>query len=397
MKNSKQEKNRWFYKVCLGLLLLPLLFSLLQFHTHIIPENTLSGDFKKLSGNQFSFQRWYNGQFQHDAQTLAYQNQGMRPSLVRLHNQLSYSLFRDIPSINTLGKEGQIFSNRSCESALGRDFIGDSLIEQRILKLRVLQDYLAQSKNTRLLTIIAPSKPRVFPDKLPDNIDLEEVQKNNYQSFLELSAKYKLDLIDYNPLFKTLNDQTEHPLFPNTGYHWSDYGGLIGFDLLLQIMNERTPVQLERVYATAIRDTCSPRDSDTDLSERMNMLSNPVPFQCIGIPEIKYDHLADSLKPSVLVISDSYWWKIYRQELHQHHFAEDSHFWYYFDEAYSPKWEDAKKATEFPILEIIEKVDFVILVSHEGNLKDFPFGFGNELLRLYQENGELGTEFNLQL
>ena len=85
----KEKIKHILFIVIIALMLTPAL----QGYFHIIPEKPLFGDFQKLEKPYLDPERWLNGSYQEEMMPYLEQNTGFHNSLVRLHNQIDYSLF----------------------------------------------------------------------------------------------------------------------------------------------------------------------------------------------------------------------------------------------------------------------------------------------------------------
>ncbi|MEM8908884.1 MAG: hypothetical protein AAGD05_13640, partial [Bacteroidota bacterium] len=152
-----------FFFLCLALLLLPeywlpkiepwLPFSAIE----------LGGVEKQVDYPDFSLARWFKGQYQSQYGTHLRQASPIRPITVRLRNQLDYALFHDSGNRNNyLGKSQFIFTHGYTDAYLGKDFVGEAIIQKKIEQLRVVQAYCIQ-QGLPLLFTAPPGKPRLFP------------------------------------------------------------------------------------------------------------------------------------------------------------------------------------------------------------------------------------------
>ena len=82
---------KWF----LGLLLLLMLcLPLLQVQTRFIDQSPLEGHFEEVRTPRWSWDQCRQGEFQGLVDSFASVHSGFYPSLVRLHNQVQWNLFK---------------------------------------------------------------------------------------------------------------------------------------------------------------------------------------------------------------------------------------------------------------------------------------------------------------
>src|SRR5690606_19074770 len=79
-------------------------------------------------------------------------------------------------------------------------------------------------------------------------------------------------------------------------------------------------------------------------------------------------------KPSVLVISDSYYWGMFNLGISENAFR-DSHFWYYNYEVYPDSYKSPLIASAVNLKDEIRKRDVIIIMATEANLSKFGWGF----------------------
>ena len=87
----------------------------------------------------------------------------MRNIFVRINNQIDYSLF-NIPNSEgiVIGKEGYLFEKDYIRTCLGKDFLGKSVIDKKLLRTKFIQEFL-KTKNIDLIIVFEPGKASFFP------------------------------------------------------------------------------------------------------------------------------------------------------------------------------------------------------------------------------------------
>ncbi len=83
-------------KIKKGLLLfivVILLLPLLQHSFSIIVSGPLNGLYAEVPDTAFSLKKWLNGSYQHQKELYLNEKTGFRPDMVRLNNQIDFSLF----------------------------------------------------------------------------------------------------------------------------------------------------------------------------------------------------------------------------------------------------------------------------------------------------------------
>ena len=392
MKKENKNKNAiGFSPYAVGLIPFLIILSLpfFQQNFHFFSQKPLHGALIDSSVTSLSFKGWIGQSWQVAKRMEFYRDLGFRPDLVRLRSQLDYSAFNSPANTVIVGSKGQLYARGNYEAAIGMNFIGDSLVQNQMMRIKTIQNELSKLNKT-LLTVITPNKLRTSPENLPKKYAIPvtvsggqtaEKFPSNYNRFVHWAVKFEVDLVDFNPIFTAWKEKAEYPLFPNTGYHWSDFGALIACDQLIREMGTRTGQTFPNIRVSGIESSTLGRTTDKDLAELLNLIYTPA-LQPVGIPAVlpplfPSDQPSGNTenRPRVLVISDSFWWKVYDQGIQRDYFAPGSEFWYYCSEAYSPEWEGPKPIQDFDILAAIEKVDYVLLMANEGNLHELGWGF----------------------
>jgi hypothetical protein len=89
--------------------------------------------------------------------------------------------------------------------------------------------------------------------------------------------------------------------------------------------------------------------------------------------ETSYDE-AGKVKPSVIVISDSFFWGLYGKGFLKNAF-NNGEFWFYNREIHSPDREIPGMVSEVDYFKEIMSTDIIILMTTDANLPKFPWGF----------------------
>lgn len=364
-------------RVALALFAALLLLPLLQEWTGIFPQRPLAGVEESAPKVAFSKSNWLDGSFQESFELRHYQWMGMRSSMVRLQNQLDYSLFGKLFKAIVQSDKGELFRRSSVDAFTGRDFVGRKQIEYHANHIAYLQQFLLL-RDIRLLPVITPTKLRCMPDQLP-NHDLQVVGETNYAVYREELTRLGVGFLDLTEVLKAAVRENEHRVFPKTGTHWTDYGAIIGFQEILDRIEPGAGGESRGFEIMDYETIGEMRGTDSDAGDLLNLMFDP-PVAAIDYPFLDFHKRPPLQRPKVLVISDSFWWKIYDQGLHGNSFAPGSQFRYYNWEVYSEDWEGAKLVSDFDLWKSVEEVDWVILCTNEANLHKFPFGFPDQLL-----------------
>lgn len=126
---------------------------------------------------------------------------GFRPYLIRLRNQLSFSLFRVARSSDiVVGEHDVLFQPGPIESYLGHDLLAEDEVRFRVRRLRAVQRDLGQ-RGVQLLFVLAPSKARFQPEDLPARLQPAPGTVTNYDRFVREMHADSVALLDLVPVF----------------------------------------------------------------------------------------------------------------------------------------------------------------------------------------------------
>ena len=180
-----------------------------------------------------------------------------------------------------------------------------------------------------------------------------------------------------------MKDTSQYPLYTRTGIHWSLYGVALAVDSLVGFMESKAGIDMVDFGWERIEVSSEARDTDNDIADGMNLLF-PLKSGKLAYPVLKYGEESGKVKPDVLVVGDSYYWNIMGSGIASRLFG-DNNFWFYNQEAHNPAWPAPRSVGELNLVEELEKVDFVILLSTEANLYKFPFGFLDNAISSYTQ------------
>lgn len=353
------------------LLCLPLLQKELPF----FPEKGLKGAVTYQAKPKFSWRSWWHGSFQKNQELYAKDHVGGRASLVRLHNQLDYSLFGKINANGIdVGKEGYLFERGYIYEYLGKNFVGKAKIDENTRRVKLLQDSLAKLDKT-LLVVLAAGKGSYFPEYFPEKFQNYPKTISNYEYYKQTLTKSNVNLIDFNQWFLEMKDTTSYPLFPKTGIHWSDYAEYLVADSLINYIEEVRNIDLPEIICEDVEWHNPPIKRDRDIEEGMNLIQTFDNFE-MPYPKIRFE--TDGKTPlNAMIVADSYYWGLQNMGFTNQVFDE-GHFWYY-NNSIHPNVGAANKVVDVDLLEQVAKKDIIILLATEATLPAFAWGFVHNL------------------
>lgn len=370
------KKTKRLFNFLLLLLVLPLLIHLVG-----LPKlKSLKGAVTESPKPQFAVTKWFEGDYQKEAEVYLNEKFGLRNFFIRLNNQVAYSLYGKANAESVvIGKDGYLFEKSYIEAYYGRDFLGKDSIDGILNKVRYIQDTL-KKRGIDLVIMLNPGKASYYPEKIPNEF---RSQKNisNTEYFAAKSKKLHLNLLDLRTYFIKNKTQIRYPLFTKCGIHWSTYCEVLAIDTMLAYIGDLRKSKAPKIVIDSIMWDDGNKFRDADVLEGMNLLWS----QNCGTAAYPIYHVIekDRQKQKTIVISDSFYWGIYSNPKLLS-FFESNAFWYYYSELYATNWEQFKYLDQINIQQEIEKNNLVIIMATESTLTKFGWGFVDQAFEAYK-------------
>jgi hypothetical protein len=363
------------------LLVVALLLPLFQQVTDIPHKRKLKGAISIAEVPEFSIKGWFNGIYQPKAQKALNDRFGFRRLFVKVNNQVAYSLYDKIYAGGVvIGKENYYYETNYINGSYGNDYCGDSILRNKAMMLKLIQDSLA-SRGTQLLVTLAAGKGSFYPEFIPEKYHTEK-KKTNGEMMVELFEEEGINYIDFNSWFKQMKDTSSYCLYPRTGIHWSMYGMVLAADSLIRHAEMLTGKDIAPFEWGDIKLSKKYKSPDKDIEEGLNILFR-VNRDELAYPRITYPEAAhDSVK--AIIIGDSFYWGMHNFGISNRAFYEGE-FWFYYERAYAAHFEKDFVVDEFDKLQKYEEADIIILMSTEATHVLFPWGFADEAYTLLTE------------
>lgn len=354
-----------FYGIFI-LLLIPWIQSVLN----IAYEKPLSGAIKEPVETEFTFTGWFSGEFQSKHEEYINESFGFRNFFVRLNNQLAFNLFNKAKANGVIvGKDNYLYELNYLLAYSGKDFIGEDSIRQNIERLKFIQEELGK-RNKTVLLVLAPGKASFYPEFIPDEY-LQTDSPTNYKIYAKLSNDFGINTIDFNSYFISQKESSEYPLYPKGGIHWSHYGMCMALDSIVHRLEKLRNENLTEIYWDNVRMDL-PNEVDNDIANGMNLLFTPCK-DSMAYPEIIIKEEDVAVRPSAVVIGDSFYWDMYN--LTPRVFNENHHFWYYNKEGFPPEAGSPVNVDNLNFQQELEQHDIFMILCTEANLSRLGWGF----------------------
>ena len=283
-----------------------MLLPVMQHSFGFVIGGPLNGYYTLASDVKFSWQQWWDGTYQQEKSKYLNDNTGLRPDIIRLNNQLDYTLFRKIHSEWRLffGSDNCTYEDANVYSYTGKDFIGDDSIRHQCLRLRAIQDTLLRMGKS-LIIVHAPSKAFYYPEHIPPALLRTCTRHTSLATYVRLCDSLGIHQVDFNAWFIAMKNKTPELLYPRQGFHWSVYGSLLAGDSLERYIEKDRNVRMVHPQWTNTIHTDEARYTDDDITKGMNLIF-PVMKETYTYPEVQYRDQAGTTKPGIIFIGDSF-------------------------------------------------------------------------------------------
>lgn len=360
-----------------------MIFPVIQRQFSVIEIAELKGYMPEVDTPSFSDSTWFDGTFQKSAETFLKRNIGFHSGLVRVNNQIQFSLFDKIRASGIIkGKGGHYFAPQYIRSYYGVDYIGSSKIKEKVRKLSLITEKL-ESKGISLIVVIVPGKGMFYPEYIPDAYKRNSFNTSNYQAYIEAFKDSKINCIDIVTYYLSLKDTSSYELFPKSAIHSSLYGNYFIADKLIKYIEEVHQLKVPFMEIESIEVQNKPKDPDKDIELAMNLIF-PFKEEGIAYADLGWDMSRADPSLSVLTIGDSFYWML----LSFGYTAAflDHEFWYY--NHYERPIRNGKNADlgKRNLKDEIESKDVIMIYVNDAQLKDLGWGFIENVYDIYFEN-----------
>jgi len=336
----------------------------------------------------FYGKRWMSNEYQKAYDEFVKVKNPLHATSIRLKSQMDYSFYGDIMHANILsGKNGFLFQKEGCEAYIGRDFMGEEWILEKVKKLKFIQEKL-KVEGIQLLVLTPPLKARAFEDHLPDFYNNNFTKETNWHYFPRILKEQNIPVLDFS-FFISNKKQYPYDLYPPSGQHWTKYGAaVVGETVKAELEKMLNISMVEMLWKDSVELSSAQVEFDNELIAGANLLWNP-PLNPLPYPKVRYIETDSTTWPNVLAVGDSFYKLFYEFDFVNGLFSKDSEFWYYNHEIFPNRMEKGKRVTnkDLDTLQEIRKRDVIILTVFEDNLDRFAFDFVDDVYNLLQNEG----------
>jgi len=348
-----------------------------------IDVKPLSGAIDEISNVKFRIGPWFNGEYQKQKEKYLNQHFGFRNICIRANNQLAFNFWKKAKANGVIiGKHNYLYEENYIKAYYGKDFTGESKIEDKVNKIKFLQDTL-KKLNIDFLIVFAAGKGSFFPEFIPKKFQSKK-SETNLECYLKHCKNQGINFIDFNSYFINIKNNSKYPLFPQYGIHWSSYGWCLAADSIIRCIENFKKIDMPDLIWKQIDFTAQPRDDDYDIAAGMNLLFNLPTFK-MGYPKLIFETNPNKIRPNVLTIADSYYWQMFNAGIPKEIF-NNGRFWFYNKQIYPDSYDKPITVSEINLKKEIEKQDVIMILGTEATLPDFGWGFIESAYKVYTSN-----------
>lgn len=374
-----KDKNIKIRGVLLLIVLALLIAPFFQAKFNVIKLTPLKGAITEPVKNYFNVKEWFSGIYQEQKEKYLNETFGFRSLFVRVNNQIAFSLFNKAKANGVIiGKKNYLFEENYIKAYYGADYIGYDSIKQRMQRLKYIQDTLTKL-NKNIILVFAAGKGSFYPEYFPEKCKTEK-KKTNYETHVELAQQLGVTYVDFNKYFLENKSKSQYPLYPQYGIHWSYFGMCLAADSIIRFIENIRNIDMPNLYWDQI-EIAQPKESDYDIADGMNILCKLKSFN-MAYPHIQFQSDSGRTKPSVLVVSDSYYWGMFNFGISNA--FTNSHFWFYNKQIYPDSYNSPIETSQINLKDEIAKRDVIIIMATEATLPGFGWGFIENTYNLFK-------------
>jgi hypothetical protein len=313
---------------------------------------------------RWTLRGWMSGDFQRSADKWFSSVVEPRGYVVRVTNQLLYSVFaksymgdRSI----VVGRDAELYQDAYiaayCENDGPRAHVRPAVAE--------LRGRLAR-EGRALVVLISPNKAEVLPERLPSGVCPPPRDPGaRRRHFIAELREAEVPVIDGHAIAMAMKAEDPVPPFPRGGTHWSRLAGARVATLMMREIT-RAGIDAGGLEVKRVRWDARPEQSDADLASLLTVVVPPLDYH-VGAAEIDCRPLAPRQRRNLLAVGGSFLYQVLDPIVDCRLFRRVEMYFYY-DRRYErwPRhrnqhadlsiqgWRDKLAATDIVILELAD-------------------------------------------
>lgn len=330
----------------------------------------------------FDGDAWFSGVYQDKEEAYLKSDSRIGKELLPLKNQVDYSLLHKYNMEDYVrGKGDYLISEGNIYSYLGKNYVGDSTVNENVRKLKVISDSL-ERKHIDLVVLFAPTKEYAIPEIIPEKYLVYKKRKNSYEAYLEAFKKAGIKHMDLLPFVQALRKSYQYPIYPQYGTHLSYFTECMVADTVIRFIEQLRGHSMPHIAWQTVDYPATPRMRDADAigKARLKVMPHSIPM---AYPAITYRQAPGARPVKTLGIGDSYYRAFMYLGVAQVAFG-NGEYWYYYSTVV-PETPDRKEVWEYDLKTKLEENEVVLLYYASGNLHRLGDGFIDDAYQLYTD------------
>jgi len=190
-----------------------------------------------------------NREYTNSAEKYFNDNYGFRDILIRVNNQIDYSLFKVSKNI-LIGDNNWLYYKDSMEkTAVSLQQVNDSSFVEVVQHIKRINAHL-KSKDIMLVVMPIPDKSTIYPEFNTRNTIILS-KKNQFASFMHiLKADSEIHSVDVLSTFQS--EKKRYQVFHKTDMHWNDVGATFTSIKTVELLAQLNNMSLSWLYPLKI-------------------------------------------------------------------------------------------------------------------------------------------------
>ena len=312
---------------------------------------------------------------------------GLWGYLVRVSNQLNYSLFNQVSThyrtTILAGKEGHLFQPMYLPSFNRKKMARPKKYIKSVRALGRLQRLLAQRGKT-MVSLISTNMPALYPELVPDYFTdpTRLSRKNSYEVVRPLYDQFGVNYVDAHEYLSRLVPTAGIRFFEPTASHWNNLGSCLATGALIGKIEGLLGRKMKKFACAPYVLTYPPRGWDLDLVRIANLLFPERTYK--PAPQIEPRTLADGdeFKPRILFVGSSFVFSVLNH-FKKHEIAEDFTFYFYYRQVRDSSHRQlrALRRQDIDWERDVFSHDVIVLERNMASIGDMGFSFVKDAIK----------------
>jgi len=292
---------------------------------------------------------------------------------VRLTNQIDFTFFDICHSGWTVkGKNQYLFQWPYINAYYGLDFSGRTLILDRCIKMKALQDTLGKLGKSFVLVYL-PSKATSYPEYFPDDRVVKNPGPTNYVVYRHIADSVGINQVDMEAWFLSMKNHSQEPLYSKQGIHWSKYGAILGGDSLMSYIEHLRNIHIPHPIWAKMQHSDTLRGGDDDIASELNLIF-PEAHETMAYPIVEDVPQGDMKKINAIYIGDSYAFKMIEFGI-IYKMNNQCEYWGYFDDVHDINGHNFTYINSYDWIGAMNRADCIFLAYTQFNFPNLGNGF----------------------